>query len=84
MKISTLVALAGMLVATHAFAQDAAKPAADADKKPEPQITVKGTSTEAEAKRVLRGDALLARCVIKPVMSDEEIAICKEAYQKSR
>lgn len=81
-KTFPLVALAGLLVAGAAFAQDAAK--ADAGKKPEPQITVKGTSSEEEAKRVLRGNALLARCVIKPVMTDEEIGLCKEAYQKSR
>ena len=54
-----------------------------ADDKQEPQISVKGAQSEAAAKEKLRADALLARCVIKPVMTDEEIATCKTAYRLS-
>ena len=82
MVIRCVAVLAGLLVGSQGLAQDAAKPAPE--KKPEPQITVKGATTEQAAKDVLRGDALLARCVIKPVMTDEEIELCKAAYRQSR
>jgi hypothetical protein len=55
------------------------KPAAPA----EPQVSVKGAKSEEATKAKLRADALLARCVIKPVMTDEEISLCKQAYQAS-
>jgi hypothetical protein len=51
---------------------------------PKMEITVKGANSEAEAKAKLRADALLARCQIKPVMTDEEIEFCKLAYQQTR
>ncbi len=60
-------------------AKGAIKPAADA----EPQVSVKGAKSEEATKAKLRADSLLARCMIKPVMTDEEIALCKAAYQAS-
>ena len=48
------------------------------------QITVKGAKDEEATKARLRADALLARCVIKPVMTDEEIALCVAAYKQTR
>lgn len=46
------------------------------------EITVKGAATEAEAKAILRKDVAIRRCVIKPVMTDREIADCKAAYRQ--
>ncbi|HEX5476290.1 MAG TPA: hypothetical protein VFX09_00365 [Burkholderiales bacterium] len=46
------------------------------------EITVKGASTEAQAKAILRKDVAIRRCVIKPVMTDQEIADCKAAYRR--
>lgn len=80
-----LVALLALLaLPLGAFAADEAKGAIKpADDKQEPQISVKGAASEAAAKEKLRADALLARCVIKPVMTDEEIDTCKTAYRLS-
>jgi hypothetical protein len=63
--------------------KDAAKPE-EAKKPDEPQITVKGAKDEEATKARLRADALLARCVIKPVMTDEEIQLCISAYKQTR
>lgn len=70
--------LAALLVALPVAAQE--KPAL----KEEPQITVQGVKGEEQTKARLRADALLARCTIKPVMTDEEIAQCSEAHRVSR
>ena len=59
--------------------------AARSEEKPAPpkiQITVPGARTEAQAKARLSEDTHLARCEIKPVMTDEEIEICKTAYRE--
>jgi hypothetical protein len=69
---------APLLIPFFAAAQD--KPAV----KEEPQITVQGVKGEEQTKARLRADALLARCTIKPVMTDEEIAQCSEAHRVSR
>ena len=69
-----------LLVALPAGAQE--KPAAQ--EPAEPQITVQGAKTEEQAKARLRADAMLARCTIKPVMTDEEIALCAQAHRLSR
>jgi uncharacterized OsmC-like protein len=85
-----LLLAAALACAAPAFAQEAskapAKPAADAEAKSgdEAQITVKGAKNEAAVKAKLRADALLARCVIKPVMTDEEIQLCVTAYKQTR
>ena len=60
--------------------KDAAKP----DAAPKTEITVKGAKGDEAAKAKLRADALLARCVIRPVMTDEEIDLCKSAYAATR
>ena len=75
------LALALCLCAAHAAdeAKGDIRPAATS----EPQVSVKGAKTEEATKAKLRADALLARCVIKPVMTDEEIALCKQAYHAS-
>ena len=78
-------ALLAFLYLGCAIGQDAKPPAVDdPDKKTEPQITVKGAKDEAAAKAKLRADVLLARCEIKPVMTDEEILLCKTAYKQTR
>jgi len=86
---ATALALAALLVALPAFAQQqvdkdapAAKPPADAPGTAE--ITVKGAKNDDAAKAKLRADALLARCQIKPVMTDEEIKLCVTAYKQTR
>jgi hypothetical protein len=98
MRLAMFIALAGCLVLGSALAQDAAKgraakapaaapqsvPVEPEGDKPEPQITVKGAKNEEETKARLRADALLARCIIKPVMTDDEIDLCKRAYRESR
>ena len=86
MKAAAL-AFALLLAAAPASAQDAkdgatAKPAADAQDKA--QITVKGAKSEEATKAKLRADVLLARCQIKPVMTDEEIQLCVAAYKQTR
>lgn len=63
-------------------ADDAAR--SEAARKAEPQITVSGARNEQEAKARLRADAKLRECVIKPVMTDEEIATCSTAYRMTR
>ncbi len=63
-------------------AETAAK--VEAARKAEPQITVSGARNEQEAKARLRADAKLRECVIKPVMTDEEINTCTTAYRMSR
>jgi hypothetical protein len=73
-------ALAMLVLATPAAAQD--KPAAQ--QAAEPQITVQGAKSEEQTKARLRADALFARCAFKPVMTDEEIAVCTEAHRLSR
>ena len=56
----------------------------DAQKPPaEPQITVQGAKDEAQTKARLRADQMMARCQYKPVMTDEEIAQCKDAQRAS-
>ena len=72
------LALALLLLAAPAFAQE--KPAA----KEEPQITVQGAKNEAQVKARLHADSMLARCQIKPVMTDEEKAVCADAYRASQ
>jgi hypothetical protein len=72
-------ALALLLSAAHA----ADGPTGDVKPAPEPQVSVKGAKSEEATKAKLRADALLARCRIKPVMTDEEISLCKQAYQAS-
>lgn len=61
-----------------------AAPVRDEEKPAQPkmEITVPGTTTEAQAKGKLRKDTHLARCVILPVMTDEEIDVCKAAYRE--
>lgn len=77
----TALALVLFLSTTHAAeeATGTIKPAAE----PEPQVSVKGAKSEEATKAKLRADALLARCVIKPVMTDDEISLCKQAYKAS-
>ncbi len=80
-RLLPIAAFALFLSSAHAAdeAKGTIKPAADA----EPQVSVKGAKSEEATKAKLRADALLARCVIKPVMTDEEISLCKQAYQAS-
>ena len=63
---------------------ESAAPARVEDKPAPPkiQITVPGAKTEAQARARLSRDTHLARCVIKPVMTDEEIETCKTAYRE--
>jgi hypothetical protein len=84
--ISALLAAGPLQAAEESpeAAADPARPAAAPEKKPEPQITVKGVQGEEATKARLRADAQLARCVIKPVMTDEEIRVCKEAYRQPK
>jgi hypothetical protein len=86
MKTIALAAFAAVtLVGAPAFAEDAAKEGAKPPaKKPEPQITVEGAKTEEETKARLRADAAMQRCVIKPVMTDEEIQLCTTASRMRR
>lgn len=83
-----IAALAFAFCLSSAYAADEAKgdakpaPAAEPQAS-EPQVSVRGAKSEEAAKAKLRADALLARCVIKPVMTDEEISLCKQAYQAS-
>jgi len=48
------------------------------------EIRASGAKSEEETRARLRADALLAQCVIKPVMTDEEINLCKQAYRLAR
>jgi hypothetical protein len=73
--------LALLFFAAPAVAQD--KPA-EKGTPAEPQITVQGAKTEEQTKARLRADSLLARCIIKPVMTDEEKAVCADAYRVSQ
>ena len=75
-------ALAAFFLALPAAAQE--KPATKEESREEPQITVQGVKGDEQTKARLRADALLARCTIKPVMTDEEIAQCSEAHRVSR
>ncbi len=78
------LALASALLLPAARAAEEAKGAIKPAAEPaEPQISVKGAKGDEATKAKLRADALLARCVIKPVMTDEEISVCKQAYQAS-
>ena len=63
---------------------ESAAPARSEDKPAPPkiEITVPGAKTEAEARARLSRDSHLARCLIKPVMTDEEIETCKTAYRE--
>jgi hypothetical protein len=80
--VNIALAMHFSLTVPAGFAAEGDKPAA---KDPaEPQITVRGAKTEAEVKARLHADSMLARCVIKPVMTDEEIALCSEAHRLSR
>jgi hypothetical protein len=73
-----------LLCASPAFAAEESAKDPQAAKEPKAEITVKGTKNEEEAKAKLRADAAVARCVIKPVMTDDEIRICVDAYRQSR
>ena len=77
MRLLVNIVLSLLAGAALAAAEDKKEPA-------EPQITVRGAKTEAEVKARLHADSMLARCVIKPVMTDEEIALCSEAHRLSR
>ena len=83
----SIAALALLLAAAPALAQESRTLSAEdvaraeAVRKSEPQITVQGAKNEQEAKARLRADAKLRECVIKPVMTDEEITTCKAAYR---
>ena len=75
--------LAALLLAFPALAEEPKD--ADKDKgESKAEITVKGAKTEEAAKARLRADAAIARCQIKPVMTDEEIRVCVSAYRQSR
>ena len=88
--MNTAIALVlGALVALPypVLAQDAGKrPDAEAQKPAEGkmEITVEGARNDEEVKARLHADSLLSRCVIKPVMTDEEINLCKRAYLLTR
>ena len=82
MKAIAIAAVA-LALAGPALAEDPKEEKAAA-KKPEPQVTVKGAKSEEEAKARLRADAAVQRCVIKPVMTDEEIALCTTASRLRR
>jgi len=82
--ISALLAAAPVRAADDSTAAEPGTPVGAPEKKPEPQITVKGAKDEEAVKARLRADVALTRCVIKPVMTDEEIRICKEAYRQSK
>lgn len=88
MSHPAILALALALAAAPALAQQQSRTLTSADvakseaaRKAEPQITVQGAKNEQEAKARLRADAKLRECVIKPVMTDEEITACKTAYR---
>lgn len=81
--LAALLVLGGQAFGQAPAREDAAKAPAQDARKPEPQITVRGAKTEEQTKARLRADALLARCIIKPVMTDEEIDLCKKAYRDS-
>jgi hypothetical protein len=96
LKIAGAVVFAGLLAlaAAEGLAQDEARPlearplearqnsfSGPPLSNPDINITVRGAKNEEEVKGKLRADALLARCVIKPVMTDAEIELCKTAYR---
>lgn len=90
-KMAIAAALLALGVPAVAGTFDVAPPkteppgSARSEEKPAPpkiQITVPGAATEAQAKARLSKDTHLARCVIKPVMTDEEIETCKTAYRE--
>jgi len=78
-----LAFLLAFLLAFPALAEDA-KDADKAKEESKAEITVKGAKTEEAAKAKLRADAAVARCQIKPVMTDEEIRVCVTAYRQGR
>ncbi len=92
MKTVTGIAIAALLgLPLGVLAQQAPTPdkaAAQGEKRQGEQrqieITVPGAKSEQEAREVLSADALLARCVIKPVMTDAEIELCQRAYRLTR
>ena len=91
MKTIALAALATLALAGPASAEDLKGPAtepsqakAEAPKKQEPQISVAGAKSEEQTKARLRADAAVQRCVIKPVMTDEEIQLCTTASRLRR
>jgi len=88
MKTAKALVLGALLALSYPLlAQDAEKKAeADAQKPVESkmEITVQGARNEQETKARLQSDQLLSRCVIKPVMTDEEINLCKRAYLLTR
>jgi len=71
------------VLALPALAEEA-KPADKPSAEPKAEITVKGAKNDEAAKAKLRADAAIARCQIKPVMTDEEIQVCVTAYRQGR
>ncbi len=88
MRIPALLAAALAAAAfSSAFAAEPKETAAPqepaAAAEPKAEITVPGAKNEDEAKAKLRADAAVSRCVIKPVMTDDEIQACIRAYRQS-
>ena len=74
MKSPASIAFTLLLIPGFASSQEQKPPA-------EPQITVQGAKDEAQVKARLRADQMMARCQYKPVMTDEEIALCRDAQR---
>ncbi len=87
MRIPALFAAALAAAAfSSAFAdepKDTAAPQEPAAAEPKAEITVPGAKNAEQAKAKLRADAAIGRCVIKPVMTDDEIQACIQAYRQS-
>jgi hypothetical protein len=88
MKTVKALALGALLALSHPLlAQDPEKKGDAGAQKPaegKVEITVEGARNDEEAKARLHADSLLSRCVIKPVMTDEEIDLCRRAYLLTR
>jgi len=77
------LSLAAAASAAQGPARQEVQPKEPAVAPPKIEITVPGTKSEEQAKGKLRANALLTQCVIKPVMTDEEIRACVTAYRAS-
>ncbi len=80
---AALLALAAAPVGAQDEAKETADPKQPKAAEPKAEITVAGTKGEEGAKAKLRADAAISRCRIKPVMTDEEIQVCVQAYRQS-
>jgi hypothetical protein len=85
MKISVALIAALVALSPGAFAQDKAPPIDDKAAQEQEKQAREAERRAAAEKRALDyqryKDELMKKCVIKPVMTDDEIELCKKAYK---